>query len=270
MMKIPSTRTLLLPWLLAATPTANLEAQGVLRGTVTDGTRPLPGVELRLVREDDATEGRLPRIATTGDSGRFRFESLVPGTYSIAARRIGFQLQSRRLTLNLGQQLDLSMVLSPVAQSLDTVAINAEADITRRYGGSSRMAEFHARRARGVGQFVTREELQQNTTKGMEDILRRVRGLRIRRLADGSLEVVSARCQGNSIRPSRPGEVSFTGTQVYVNGTRLDWRTAGEVLASFHADDIEGIEVYRGPSELPVDAVGDACAAIFIWTRVGS
>jgi len=179
-------------------------------------------------------------------------------------------MQSRRLSLRPGQQLELKLVLTPIAQSLDTMAIRAESDIVRRYGGSTRMLEFHVRRARGVGQFFTREELQGSTTKGMEDILRRVRGLRIRRLADGSLEVVAARCQGNSMRPVGKGETSFTGTQIYVNGSRLDWRTAGEVLASFHADDIEGMEVYRGPSELPVDAVGDACAAIFIWTRVGS
>ena len=27
------------------------------------------------------------------------------------------------------------------------------------------------------------------------------------------------------------------------------------------------MEVYRGASQLPIEAIGDACAAIFVWTR---
>lgn len=40
-----------------------------------------------------------------------------------------------------------------------------------------------------------------------------------------------------------------------------------QVLGSLHLSDIEAIEVYRSPSELPMRAIGNACAAIFIWTR---
>lgn len=34
-------------------------------------------------------------------------------------------------------------------------------------------------------------------------------------------------------------------------------------------EDIEAMEVYRGVAELPSVARGDACAAIFVWTRYG-
>ncbi|MCC6931078.1 MAG: carboxypeptidase regulatory-like domain-containing protein [Gemmatimonadaceae bacterium] len=245
-------------------------AQGVVRGVVTDGVRPVPGAEVRLLREDDDANARQPRVALSSDSGRFEFTGLPAGTYSIAARQLGYRLTSQRLTLAPAQQRDIVLVLDSVVQSLDTVSVTARGNVPPRYEASVRMSTFYERRARGVGQFFTREELEAHTSKGMEDILRRVRGLRIRRLPDGSLEVLAARCQGNTIRPANLREPSFTGTQVYVNGSRLDWRGAGEILASFHANDIEAIEVYRGPSELPVDAIGDACAAIFIWTRFGS
>lgn len=80
---------LMLPWGLVTMQAASSEAQAVVLGTVTDGSWPLPGVELRLMREDDAAAGRQPRIATTDDSGHFRFDMLAPGMFSIAARRLG-------------------------------------------------------------------------------------------------------------------------------------------------------------------------------------
>jgi hypothetical protein len=41
----------------------------------------------------------------------------------------------------------------------------------------------------------------------------------------------------------------------------------GEFLANLKSNEIETMEVYRGPSQLPMEAVGDACAAVFITTR---
>ncbi len=44
-------------------------------------------------------------------------------------------------------------------------------------------------------------------------------------------------------------------------------RTTGDLLTVFRPQNIEAIEIYRGPSELPPEAMGNACAAVFIWTR---
>jgi hypothetical protein len=38
-------------------------------------------------------------------------------------------------------------------------------------------------------------------------------------------------------------------------------------LSELKTSEIETIEVYRGVSQLPVEAMGDACAAVFITTR---
>jgi len=53
---------------------------------------------------------------------------------------------------------------------------------------------------------------------------------------------------------------------VFVDGQSLG---AGgtEFLTDLKTSEIETMEVYRGPSQLPMEAVGNACAAVFITTR---
>jgi hypothetical protein len=45
-------------------------------------------------------------------------------------------------------------------------------------------------------------------------------------------------------------------------------QNAAAELGALRLSDLESIEVYRGPSELPPDARGDGCAAIFVRTGV--
>jgi outer membrane receptor protein involved in Fe transport len=56
---------------------------------------------------------------------------------------------------------------------------------------------------------------------------------------------------------------------LYVNGVRVDTVSLRQTLYELDLADIEAIEVYRGVSELPLEAMGNACAAIFVWTRFG-
>lgn len=59
-----------------------------------------------------------------------------------------------------------------------------------------------------------------------------------------------------------------SSTQLFLNGTRI--QDVPTELGLLRLSDIEAVEVYRGPTELPAEAVGNGCAAIFVWTRVGS
>jgi hypothetical protein len=64
---------------------------------------------------------------------------------------------------------------------------------------------------------------------------------------------------------------SPTAVAVYIDDleTQRFESEVEQVLGSIRLSDIEAIEVYRSPSELPLRAMGNACAAIFIWTRFG-
>lgn len=41
----------------------------------------------------------------------------------------------------------------------------------------------------------------------------------------------------------------------------------GEMLQRILPSQIEMIEVYVGPAQMPAEALGNSCAAIMIWTR---
>jgi hypothetical protein len=56
---------------------------------------------------------------------------------------------------------------------------------------------------------------------------------------------------------------------IIVDGVPVDTASLRQTLAELHLSDIEAIEVYRGVAELPLEAMGNACAAIFVWMRFG-
>ena len=53
--------------------------------------------------------------------------------------------------------------------------------------------------------------------------------------------------------------------RVFVNGLNVDH------VPRMHPDNIEAIEVYRGPAEVPPQFGGaqSACGVIVLWTRTG-
>ncbi len=240
--------------------------QSTLRGVVVDdGTgHGIPGAEVRVVREGPGSTGTVLQ-AMSGASGTFIFANLDSGSYSIAARRIGYRLVAARFLVDGRSDVAIRLEMTPGPVALDTVTITGEALMPSRYRAFSRMREFYERRAKGVGQFVTRDSIEQMTTSSLIDILRRTRGLRLSVNSDGTADVHSARCQGISVRPQ--GEAKLVGTALVVNGVRIDPISARYLLMEISSADLEGVEVYRGPAELPAEVVGSACAAIYVWTR---
>ncbi len=242
-------------------------AQSTVRGVVTDSATNLPigGVEVRVVRESAPSDTSRLRATTTSGSGQFVFSGLDSGRYSIAARRLGYRIASSTFRLDGRSTLDLPLRLMRAVTTLDTVAVTARGVVPTEYGSSSRMHEFFFRRERGIGQFFTRDSIQASTAFTLADLLRRVRGFRVFSHMDGRTEIGAARCRGNSLRPS--DTPSLSGVLLLIDGIRIHSESAAYLIGSISAADIEGLEVYRGPSELPVDVMGDACIAIYVWTR---
>jgi hypothetical protein len=51
---------------------------------------------------------------------------------------------------------------------------------------------------------------------------------------------------------------------LFIDGFRV--RGLG-TLSALNPSDIEAIEVYQGAAQLPAEAKGNACAAIFVWVK---
>jgi hypothetical protein len=97
------------------------ESGGVIEGTVTtqNGTIALGGVLVSLSTERTSS---VVTVYSEGD-GRFRFEGLAAGAYTVSAALEGFQVQSREATVawNVITRVPLDLPLA-LSQSVDVVA----------------------------------------------------------------------------------------------------------------------------------------------------
>jgi hypothetical protein len=71
----------------------------------------------------------LTRTATASTEGFYSIAGLRPGTYTLEARRIGFQPQTRTVTVQIGQTLDQNFDLTTSAAQLASVQVTATAPV---------------------------------------------------------------------------------------------------------------------------------------------
>ncbi len=163
--------------------------------------------------------------------------------------------------------ISIVFALLAQAQPVDTTKkttlapVNVEAQALKpaRYNATLKFDEFYRRKARGVGKFFTREDLERSTRTEAAYMLAGVGGARVYAPVAAQKPIIRMpRC------PPR-------GLVLFVNGHPTGTAmTAAETLFEFHVNDIEAMEVYTSQSEVPQEAVGLGCAAVFIWTRYTS
>ena len=262
---------------LGWTPALAAQAPGAkpaVRGLVVSEQGPVSGAAIRLRSADSAhTLG-----AVTSERGSFEIATVPAGSWTLQVRRVGYSEHAQTIVVVESRPVDLRITLQRIAQPLDTVAVVRRAEVPERYGPISRMDEFYRRRARERGRFYTREDIEASGRSSLIDLLRTVPGARVRTQPGNLAEVSFARCSG-PVRLSQSGRLSAvaagaTGGRtpfvaLYVDGVLIDTVSVRQTLAELHLSDIEAIEVYRGVSELPLEAMGNACAAIFVWMRFG-
>ena len=110
----------------AATPAAlPTPANGDVAGAVTDSAsgNPLQGVEV-VVEKGTAVVA----LTNTDPFGRYRLHNIATGDYTILARFIGYQQQTKPLTISGDQTVDFHMVVAPA--SLQQVAVTAQAPVS--------------------------------------------------------------------------------------------------------------------------------------------
>jgi hypothetical protein len=119
----------LLSLLFLAAPIAAQEQRGAIEGTIKDNTGAvLPGATV------EATSPSLigTRSATTDANGQYRFVSLPPGEYTVAASLSGFSTAKARVQVSVGQtpRLDLGLQVSGVAEQVQVTADATVLDMT--------------------------------------------------------------------------------------------------------------------------------------------
>lgn len=216
--------------------------------------RLLAGVEVLV-------DGRELR-ATTDRAGFFTL-TVTSSDSTVGFRRVGYrpiQLSLRPLPPSDDTVL-VELVPSPV--ELPEIQVFAPAAKPLRYAGTTKYDEVFQRKKVGLGTFLMRDDLDRRFVMTTPELLQGVVGVRL------SVGAPGARGQ-NDIRLVRcpdPAQVA-----VYVDGTRLipggeeDNPVVG-MLNRVNPSDIEMIEIYRGPSQIPGVYHWDGCAVIALWTK---
>jgi hypothetical protein len=261
----------LLVALITALRVDTADAQGIpprdstslVRGQIRSSSFPIQGATVRIdtiVRVSDA-------------EGRFVM-AVARGMRLVHVTAIGFAAVDTSVIVT-SDPLEFAITLRPLGVLLDSVRVTANwtAFKPARYKDTGKFDQFFARKARALGgSFFTREDIERSGKHSADDLLATVPGVRVDHLTTGNTMLRFARCGGSALLgqtgardQSKDGFGKSETVQVFVDGMRVSEPFV--TLASLTAGDVEAMEVYRGVSELPMEAAGDGCAAIFIWTR---
>lgn len=191
--------------------------------------------------------------AATNAAGVLRLAGVPLGTQTVEVRRLGYAPRLRLVHLRPGRAVaaTFSMEVQPIAVA--EIRVRGERASAHDY---LRESGFERRRAAGLGSFVTRREIEEARPRFLSDVLRRVPGLVF---------------YPNNVRGDAYVAVARNGgapcpIQYYVDGQIIGHGfNADEVVA----DDVEGVEIYRGAAQVPAEFNRRAarCGVIVIWTR---
>lgn len=236
-----------------ATPDRDLSAPAVfsadtivIRGVVMDrqqGTF-LEGVSIRLTGP-----GGEERVVLTDAEGEFGVGPLPAGEYLLEAQHLGYR-DAETVVYPTGED-DLELVLGLVPEPVELEPIVA----TRGPQVSSDLRAFHERMLRGVGQYLSQEDIERLDPHRATDALEHMPALQ-------------AESTGGR---AGTGRILFRGRcppEVFVDGVRSA-AGAHEVDEMVSSQDLYGVEVH-GPSTAPSELnPRRPCGVVAIWTKPG-
>lgn len=247
--RIPLSPFLVLAAALAVPAAAEAQERATLRIRVTTA-----GAAQAPVQEAQASLARNSRSGITAADGRLELAGLRPGADTLVVSRVGYGTVRMPLWLFAGETREMAVALLVQAVVLDEVEVRA-----LQIPHSPALQEFYGRVQRNIGgHFVTREQMQQRNLLRFTDLVRGMPGV----------EVTSGP-GGQTIRFSR-NVASISDSDCppmyYVDG--VPYQLGGSPDREFNLNEIEGIEVYAGPS-VPGRYSGSRarCGVILVWTR---
>ena len=243
---------------LLALPRVARAQDGVVAGTVITqtGARPIPGVQVAV--QDQAGKG-----AVTDASGRFRITGVTGSQVVVSVRMIGYRAITQ--TVNVGST-NLQFAMSERAIELNQVVVTGTA------GGEQK---------RALGTSVDQVNVTEVTAKQpvpSVDALLNGRAAGVAVLPGTGMVGAGAR-----IRIRGVGSFSLTPDPLlFVDGVRVDNQTGSGIsiqafgsgvvsrLNDFDPDQIETIEILKGPAAATLYGTEAARGVINIITKKGS
>lgn len=218
-----------------------------LEGRVVDSEMrfPISGAWVAIVTED-----RSSVVGTTASpQGRFSLDLPSAGSYWVYASSLGYRpAVDGPFEFEEDGWLELEIRLEPDPVMLDSITASVErtTDYLRDVG-------FYERRERGFGHHYTAEEIQRRAVASVTEAFRDLPNVYV--TGEGFSPVVEMLHSGERCVP-----------QILVDGMLMQGSGRPDDFA--HPADIAAIEVYRRPSDMPMEyPVTGGCGMILIWTK---
>lgn len=249
-------RSLRLATLLLVVLAPAARAQYV-RGLVLEvpSNRPIPDAQV-VLWSDSVTTTNTTR---TDSTGHFLIKAPTPGTYVINVRKFGYMGgQTGRLALTLPEEYEITIKTPRVAPVLKTVKVIAESERGREW-----LQGFDQRRKAGFGTFLDAHDVDARAATEVAEVFRGLPGVDVTPGAYGRYLLTSTR-GGRSLQNSA------CQMDVLIDGSVTDQEVMFQMI---RPRDIQAIEVYNGPSEVPTQfkrTYSGSCGMVLIWTRIGA
>jgi hypothetical protein len=242
---------LLLLSLLGTLSAATVQAQsGALRGRIVDATTgaPLAGATI--------TNLGSGKSAKSDSTGGYRVDGVAAGLQRFMVAAPGFPRSNLVLAFAKDEVMERDLALdstaaaaaAPDAQRLGNVTVAAEASRGLRF------RDFERRKSTGRGQYLTSTDIDKAGFYNLQDAMRNLRGVQVS-------------CGGGSGCFIHMARAPMGCSPEYIVDERVDNMFGPQVPIR----DIEGIEVYTGPSDVAGEFAGtnSGCGVIVIWTKAG-
>jgi hypothetical protein len=261
-------------------PTA-AAASNAAFGGITGVARDAQGVALPAasVRVDDR-----PAVVTDA-RGRFRAGRVAAGAHritlghpAVGSRTVDVPLPAEAVEVELRAGAEAGTMAAGVQRVVQLAAIGARA---RPRSAGLGLQGFYDRQKTGLGVFITGDQLRGNAAGQLSSVLRMVPGVRVVRQGQadtrmlGKGQASEASFAFGSRGVTGIGEVGACWMDVYLDGVLVAGRMLGPggsmSLDEISVAQVDGVEVYRGASEIPplYRNSTSSCGVILMWTRRG-
>lgn len=221
--------------------------------------KPVANVQVRI-----STSGEI--IAQTVTDSLGRFTAKLPGSarYRVSTAHIGYAESVGDVEVGIEEQVEIILRVAPVAFELPPIVVVSR---SRAPEPALERVGFYERKAGKFGIFIDGSDIARRRPFTASDLLRGTSGIR----------VITQGLRGNDIRMTR-GEDPNCPPRVLIDnvivrrGGRASRADDTPFDALLQPQDIQAMEVYRSPSEVPTGFGGNdvTCGVILIWTKHGT
>lgn len=207
------------------------------------------------------------RHTSTGEDGSFLLVAPEVGNYFLHVKRIGYSENSAGpYMVAAGDTLSVQFRVLETTETLDEVTVEGtpyEETLIENYLESK---NFYTRKNQGIGQFMTREDIEEKKAVEIADLFRGMHGVQASINSFGETVISSKRrscspkviLNGHSINFSAPLVLEGSGQ---VGSTVIIDRYAS-------LENLVGVEFYPGIVGQPAEfGPKSYCGVIVLWTR---